>query len=171
MLGARTPRDAQCRAMSHLTHVDAAGRAAMVGVGGKVDTVRVAEAEGSIIIGSTAFQLVEANQLKKGDVLTVSQLAGVMGVKATSSLIPLCHPLLLTNISLTLTLDRESQGVRVRSRVECCGKTGVEMEALTGVSIALLTVYDMCKAVTKDMVIKDIRLLSKSGGKSDYKLD
>ena len=115
-MGDRTPRVAQRRGMCHLTHVDGSGRAAMVGVGGKEDTVRVAEAEGIIIIGSTAFQLVEANQLKKGDVLTVSQLAGVMGVKATSSLIPLCHPLLLTNISLTLTLDREVQGVRVRSR-------------------------------------------------------
>jgi len=140
----------------------------MVGVGAKRDSIRTAEAEGRIIIGRTATTLVAQNGMKKGDVLTVAQLAGVMGAKATSSLIPLCHPLLITNITVDLTLDVEQAAVVVRSRVECTGKTGVEMEALTGASIALLTVYDMCKAVSKDMVITDVHLVTKTGGKTEY---
>jgi len=140
----------------------------MVGVAAKRDSIRTAEAEGRIIIGRTATTLVAQNGMKKGDVLTVAQLAGVMGAKATSSLIPLCHPLLITNITVDLTLDVEQAAVVVRSRVECTGKTGVEMEALTGASIALLTVYDMCKAVSKDMVITDVHLVTKTGGKTEY---
>jgi len=140
----------------------------MVGVAAKRDTIRTAEAEGRIIIGRTATTLVAQNGMKKGDVLTVAQLAGVMGAKATSSLIPLCHPILITNITVNLTLDVEQAAVVVRSRVECTGKTGVEMEALTGASIALLTVYDMCKAVSKDMVITDVHLVTKTGGKTEY---
>jgi len=151
-----------------LTHVDSEGKASMVNVGGKDDTVRRAVAEGSIFIGEEAFKMVEENKIKKGDVLTVSQIAGIMGAKATSSLIPLCHPLLLNNISLDLTMDEDNLAVKVRASVECRGKTGVEMEALTAVTVSLLTVYDMCKAVTKDMVIKDVRLVTKTGGKSDY---
>jgi len=140
----------------------------MVGVAAKRDTIRTAEAEGRIIIGRTATTLVAQNGMKKGDVLTVAQLAGVMGAKATSSLIPLCHPILITNITVNLSLDVEQAAVVVRSRVECTGKTGVEMEALTGASIALLTVYDMCKAVSKDMVITDVHLVAKTGGKTEY---
>jgi len=152
-----------------LSHVDAEGKASMVGVGEKRDTLRAAEAEGRIMIGAKAAKLVAENGIKKGDVLSVSQLAGVMGAKATSSLIPLCHPLLITNISVNLILDVEQAAVVVRTRVECTGKTGVEMEALMGASIALLTVYDMCKAVSKDMVIADVHLVTKTGGKTEYK--
>jgi len=151
-----------------LSHVDCEGKASMVGVAAKRDTIRTAEAEGRIIIGRTATTLVAQNGMKKGDVLTVAQLAGVMGAKATSSLIPLCHPILITNITVNLSLDVEQAAVVVRSRVECTGKTGVEMEALTGASIALLTVYDMCKAVSKDMVITDVHLVAKTGGKTEY---
>jgi len=152
-----------------LSHVDGEGKASMVGVAAKRDTFRAAEAEGRIKIGATAAKLVAENGMKKGDVLSVSQLAGVMGAKATSSLIPLCHPLLITNIAVKLTLDVEHAAVVVRTRVECTGKTGVEMEALMGASIALLTVYDMCKAVSKDMVITDVHLVTKTGGKTEYK--
>ena len=153
---------------TNLTHVDGEGRAEMVDVGEKAVSRRTAVAEGKIVLGETAWRLVEENKIKKGDVLTVSQLAGLMAVKQTSSLIPLCHPLNVDNITITLTLHPSDYSVQVRAEVSCTDKTGVEMEALTGVSVALLTVYDMCKAVTKDMTISDIRLLSKTGGKSDY---
>lgn len=156
----------------HLTHVDESGNAAMVNVNNKADTIRNAKAQGKILLGKKAFDLVQKNQMKKGDVLTVSQLAGIMGAKQTSNLIPLCHPLLLNKIDVNLTLDHTpgSYSILVNAEVECCGKTGVEMEALTAVSVALLTVYDMCKAVTKDMQIQDVRLVAKTGGKSDYRL-
>ena len=153
---------------TNLTHVDGEGRAEMVDVGEKAVSRRTAVAEGKIVLGETAWRLVEENKIKKGDVLTVSQLAGLMAVKQTSSLIPLCHPLNVDNITISLTLHPSDYSVQVRAVVSCTDKTGVEMEALTGVSVALLTVYDMCKAVTKDMTISDIRLLSKTGGKSDY---
>ena len=151
-----------------LSHVDLEGRARMVDVGLKSVSRRTAVAGGKIVLGETAWRLVEQNKLKKGDVITVSQLAGLMAVKQTSNLIPLCHPLNMDNIAITLTLNPSDYSVQVRAEVSCADKTGVEMEALTGVSVALLTVYDMCKAVTKDMTISDIRLLSKTGGKSDY---
>ena len=151
-----------------LTHVDSSGRASMVGVSGKVVSHRVAVASGKIILGKTAFDLVQQNSVAKGDVLTVSEVAGVMGAKHTSHLIPLCHPLQLDNIQVKLSLDPADLAVVVVTRVEVTGKTGVEMEALTSVSIALLTVYDMCKAVTKDMIISDIKLELKTGGKSDF---
>ena len=153
---------------TNLTHVDGEGRAEMVDVGEKAVSRRTAVAEGKIVLGETAWRLVEENKIKKGDVLTVSQLAGLMAVKQTSSLIPLCHPLNVDNITISLTLHPFDYSVQVRAEVSCTDKTGVEMEALTGVSVALLTVYDMCKAVTKDMTISNIRLLSKTGGKSDY---
>jgi len=135
-----------------LTHVDSEGKAQMVDVGDKSETKRLATAEGRIVIGQKAFELVTKNRIKKGDVLSVAQLAGILGAKATPSLIPLCHPLLLDKISVTLVLDAKNNSVLVRASVGCTGRTGVEMEALTAVSVALLTVYDMCKAVTQDMV-------------------
>lgn len=153
---------------SRLTHVDSEGKASMVDVGHKNDTTRSATATGKIILGEKAFKLVESNQMKKGDVLTVSQIAGVMGAKHTSNLIPLCHPLILDKIDIKLKLDKSDFSVLVEGSVQCSGKTGVEMEALTGVSVTLLTVYDMCKAVTKDMLIGEIKLVKKTGGKSDY---
>ena len=151
-----------------LSHVDPEGRAKMVDVGQKSVTRRTAVARGSITIGETAFRLVQDNNIKKGDVLTVSQLAGVMAAKHTANLIPLCHPLNLDKIDVKLILDPADWSVLVTAEVSCADKPGVEMEALTGASVALLTVYDMCKAVTKDMTISNIRLLSKTGGKSDY---
>jgi len=154
---------------SRLTHVDSDGKASMVNVGHKNDTVRTAIASGKIILGEEAFTLVESNQMKKGDVLTVSQIAGVMGAKHTSNLIPLCHPLILDKVDIKLKLNKSDFSVLVEGSVQCSGKTGVEMEALTGVSVTLLTVYDMCKAVTKDMVIGEIKLLKKTGGKSEYR--
>jgi len=152
----------------NLTHVDSEGKAAMVDVGHKIDTTRTAVATGKIVVGEVAFKLIENNQMKKGDVLTVAQIAGVMGTKQTSNLIPLCHPLILNNIDIRLRLNESDFSVIVEGSVTCHGKTGVEMEALTGVSVALLTVYDMCKAVTKDMVIGEVKLIKKTGGKSDY---
>ena len=140
----------------------------MVGVGSKAATRRTAAATGRICLGPAAFALVQANKVKKGDVLSVAQVAGVLGAKLTPALIPLCHPLPLDHISLGLELDAASHSVLVEARVEVTARTGVEMEALTAASVALLTVYDMCKAVTKDMVITDIRLQLKTGGKSDY---
>ena len=151
-----------------LTHVDGAGRANMVGVGHKKQTRRNARASGAILLGPEAFSRVAENSLKKGDVLTVAQIAGVLGAKQTPALIPLCHPLQLDNIEVDLSLDHELLAVKVEAEVEVTGKTGVEMEALTAVSVALLTVYDMAKAVSKDMVITDIKLQFKTGGKSDY---
>ena len=149
-----------------LTHVDAQGRAKMVDVGAKSVTRRTAVAQGSIVIGETAFRLVQDNNIKKGDVLTVSQLAGVMAAKHTANLIPLCHPLNLDKIDVKLILDSADWSVLVTAEVSCADKTGVEMEALTAVSVTLLTVYDMCKAVNKEMTINNIRLLAKTGGKS-----
>ena len=140
----------------------------MVGVGNKSDTRRVALASGKIILGEAAFKLVQENNIKKGDVLSVAQIAGIMGAKQTSSLIPLCHPLNLDNVEVKLSMEDTDLSIKVEAMVEVTGKTGVEMEALTSVSVTLLTVYDMCKAVTKDMVITDIKLRLKTGGKSDY---
>merc|ERR1719414_950884 len=140
----------------------------MVNVGHKKETTRTAVATGNIFLGEEVFKLVESNQMKKGDVLTVSQLAGVMGAKQTSNLIPLCHPLQLDNIEVRLELDPTDLAIKVEAKVEVTGKTGVEMEALTSVSVSLLTIYDMCKAVTKNMIITDIKLIIKTGGKSEY---
>merc|ERR1719300_444419 len=152
----------------NLTHVDSEGHARMVGVGNKSATRRVALASGKIILGEAAFKLVQENNIKKGDVLSVAQIAGIMGAKQTSSLIPLCHPLNLDNVEVKLSMEDTDLSIKVEAMVEVTGKTGVEMEALTSVSVTMLTVYDMCKAVTKDMVITDIKLRLKTGGKSDY---
>jgi cyclic pyranopterin phosphate synthase len=145
--------------MKHLTHTDRTGRAVMVDVGDKDIQIRIARAAGHIILAKDTINLVRENLLKKGDVLAVAQLAGISAAKQTSGLIPLCHNIVLDNVKVTAAID--TSGVRVESEVRCTGKTGVEMEALTAVSVALLTVYDMCKAVDKKMVIDNIALTEK----------
>ena len=152
--------------MGHLSHFDAGGRAHMVDVGDKDETTRIAVAEGSIRMKPETFALVKRGDAKKGDVIGVARLAAIMAAKKTSDLIPLCHPIALTHVSAEFTLDEAQSRVVCRSRVQCNGKTGVEMEALTAVQIALLTIYDMCKAVDRGMVIESVRLLEKHGGKS-----
>jgi cyclic pyranopterin phosphate synthase len=147
-----------------LTHLDEHGNARMVDVGGKADTQRVAVAAGEIRMRPETLALIRAGQIKKGDVLTVAQLAGVMAAKRTSELIPLCHPLPLTHIEVRLRDDLP--GIAITATVRTTGKTGVEMEALTAVSVTALTVYDMAKAAEKTMVIGGIRLLEKHGGAS-----
>ena len=150
--------------MSKLTHIDGEGAAHMVDVGDKADTVREAQAEGRIGMALETLEAIKANAMKKGDVLATARIAGIMAAKKTSDLIPLCHPLALSKVAVDFEfLD---DGIKVRSMARLTGKTGVEMEALTACSVALLTIYDMSKAMQKDMVISDIRLLSKSGGKS-----
>jgi cyclic pyranopterin phosphate synthase len=149
-----------------LSHLDEQGRARMVDVAGKPDTLRTAIAEGEVHMRLETFEKVKAGNLKKGDVLAVAQLAGVMAAKRTAELIPLCHPLPLTSIQVELSLDENLPGVRISAEVRTVGKTGVEMEALTAVSVAALTVYDMVKAVEKTMQIQNIRLVEKHGGLS-----
>ena len=150
--------------MSDFTHFNQQGRAKMVDVGEKPHARRVAVAAGRVLVNESTFALIKTGGMKKGDVLTVAQIAGVMGAKRTPDLIPMCHPILMDGIDLQLTLDENRLSVEIRATVSCDGRTGVEMEALTAVSAAALTVYDMCKAVQKDMVITDIRLVSKTGG-------
>jgi cyclic pyranopterin phosphate synthase len=151
---------------SRLTHLDKSGNARMVDVGGKPDTERVAIAKGEVLMKMETLELVRAGAIKKGDVLTVAQIAGIAAAKRTSDLIPLCHPLPLTHVDVTLALDDSLPGVTVTATVKTTGKTGVEMEALTAVSVAALTVYDMAKAAEKTMKIQNIRLVEKHGGKS-----
>ena len=148
------------------THFDAAGNARMVDVSAKADTVRVAVAEGRIAMSPECFDKVMAGQMAKGDVLGVARIAGIMGAKRTDELIPLCHKLNLTGLNVDFEMEAASHSILARCTVKTTGKTGVEMEALTGVQVALLTIYDMCKAVDKGMVMSDIHLVSKSGGKS-----
>lgn len=150
--------------MSGLTHLDEAGAARMVDVGGKTETSREAVAEGRITMSAEAAQAIAAGAVAKGDVLAVARVAGIMAAKRTSELIPLCHPLPLTKV--TLDLKVEADGVSATATVATAGRTGVEMEALTAVSTALLTIYDMAKALDKRMVIGGVRLLTKRGGKS-----
>ncbi len=146
------------------THFNEQGRAKMVDVGEKPVTTRTAVAAARVLVNRDTFERIRTGGMKKGDVLTVAQVAGVMGAKRTPDLIPMCHPILIDGIDLKLRLDQERCSVEIEATVSCDGRTGVEMEALTAVSTAALTVYDMCKAVQKDMVISDIRLLRKSGG-------
>jgi cyclic pyranopterin phosphate synthase len=145
--------------MSKLTHTDEQGRARMVDVGAKPDQERSATAKGYIALAPETVGLIRDNQMKKGDVLTVAEIAGIQGAKRTSELIPLCHPLQVTKVEVNARLL--ANGVEVAATARCVGKTGIEMEALTAVGVALLTVYDMCKAVDKQMVIGDIRLIEK----------
>ena len=147
-----------------LTHFNEAGRARMVDVSEKAATDRAATATGFITMRPETLALVQRGGMKKGDVLTVAQIAGVMGAKRTPELIPMCHPIMMTGIDLALSLDEARCAVDIRATVSCDGRTGVEMEALTAASTAALTVYDMCKAVQKDMVITDVRLIEKTGG-------
>nr|WP_132249960.1 cyclic pyranopterin monophosphate synthase MoaC [Natranaerovirga pectinivora] len=149
------------------THFNKEGRARMVDVSGKEDTTRVAIAQGIIQMKPSTIQRIKDGYIKKGDVLSVAQIGGVMGAKQTGQLIPMCHPLFLSGVDLSFELKEEE--IIIEGKVKTVGKTGVEMEALTGVSITALTIYDMCKSVDKDMVIKEVKLISKTGGKSgDY---
>lgn len=150
--------------MEDFTHFNEQGRAKMVDVGEKPISERTAVAAGSVLVNEKTFALIRSGGMKKGDVLTTAQIAGIMGAKRTSEVIPMCHPVAVNGINLTLSLNKERYAVEITAEVSCDGRTGVEMEALTAVSIAALTVYDMCKAVQKDMVITDIRLLRKTGG-------
>lgn len=152
--------------MPELTHFDAAGNAVMVDVSDKPETARVAVAEGHISMSPETFDMITKGHAKKGDVLGVAQLAGIMGAKKTPELIPLCHPLPLSKVAVELQADPSLPGVHIRATVKTTGRTGVEMEALTAVSTAALTVYDMVKAVDKDMQIGGIRVILKDGGKS-----
>ena len=152
--------------MSKLTHLDDKGHARMVDVGEKKATKRQATASGQIFMTSETLQLIVAGDNKKGDALSVARIAGIMAAKQASTLIPLCHPLMLTKVAVELKIDQEGSSVSCLATVQTKGQTGVEMEALTAVNVALLTVYDMCKANDKGMVISDIKLLTKSGGKS-----
>ena len=150
--------------MPDFTHFDDAGNARMVDVGQKPPTRRTAAAAARVLVNEATFALIRDGGVKKGDVLSVAQLAGVMGAKRTPDLIPLCHPLALDSIDVALTLDETRLSVEITATVSCTGRTGVEMEALTAAATAALTVYDMCKAVQRDMVITDVRLVEKTGG-------
>lgn len=153
---------------SKLTHIGASGEAHMVDVGDKVETTRVAVAEGFVRMKPETLALIREGNAKKGDVIGTARLAGIMAAKQTASLIPLCHPLMLTKVAVDITEDEALPGLRVQATVKLTGKTGVEMEALTAVSIACLTIYDMAKAADKGMEIGSIRLLEKTGGKSGH---
>jgi len=152
--------------MAEFTHLDKDGNARMVDVSGKLPTERIAVAKGRVLMGKQTYDLIAGGDVKKGDVLSVAQLAGIMGAKKTPDLIPLCHPLMLSSVKVELSLDSHENAVEITATCKLSGQTGVEMEALTAVSVAALTVYDMCKAVDKGMRLTDIRLVHKSGGKS-----
>ena len=152
--------------MKELTHLDAEGRARMVNVGNKPDTTRFARTEGSIRMTAATLDVIVRGALKKGDVLAAARIAGIMAAKRTSELIPLCHPLILNDIGVEIEADPALPGLRVLAWAEGSGKTGVEMEALTATTVALLTIYDMAKSVERDMEISRVRLIEKRGGKS-----
>jgi cyclic pyranopterin monophosphate synthase len=152
--------------MSGFTHFDVEGRAVMVDVSDKAETEREATARGSVFMQPETLALIVAGGVKKGDVLSVARLAGIMGAKRTPDLIPLCHPLALTSVKVDLTCDPDRNAVDITATCKLKGRTGVEMEALTAVSVAALTVYDMCKAVDRSMTIGELRLTHKAGGKS-----
>ena len=158
--------------MNDFTHIDAEGNARMVDVGAKQATERSATAKGTVLMAAETLQKIADRGFKKGDVLSIAQLAGIMGAKRTPDLIPLCHPLMLTSVKVSLTPDPARNAVDIEATCKLSGQTGVEMEALTAVSVAALTVYDMCKAVDKAMHITDVRLVHKAGGKSgEFKAD
>lgn len=152
--------------MNKLTHLDEQGRVQMVDLSDKPDTARIAVAKGEVHMKKETLDLIRAGQIKKGDVLTIAQIAGISASKRTSELIPLCHPLPLTKVDVQLELDDSLPGVIITATTKVTGKTGVEMEALTAVSVAALTIYDMAKAAEKTMKIQNIRLVEKHGGKS-----
>jgi len=158
--------------VTKLTHFDETGRAAMVDVSGKTATTRVAVASGQVCVSHETLALAKSGDTKKGDVFSVAELAGIMGAKQTSALIPLCHPLPLSKVNVRISVNDDLPGFDVTAEAKTSGQTGVEMEALTAVSVACLTLYDMLKAADKAMVIGDIKLLTKTGGKSgDWKRD
>jgi cyclic pyranopterin phosphate synthase len=151
-----------------LSHFDAAGQAHMVDVGAKPETARIARARGRIRMAPATFDLIKSGSAKKGDVLGIARIAAIQASKRTSDLIPLCHPLALTRVAAEFALDAKDHSVTIEVTAETVGRTGVEMEALTAASVGLLTIYDMCKAADRGMVIEEIRLLEKSGGKSGH---
>ena len=151
-----------------LTHFNQEGQAHMVDVGEKIETHRIAKAAGRIEMSATTFELIASGSAKKGDVLGIARIAAIQGSKRTSELIPLCHPLYLTRVEVEFDLDKKSNAVECTVIAETFGRTGVEMEALTAVNVALLTIYDMCKAVDRGMVMTHIRLLEKQGGRSGH---
>ena len=156
--------------MTKLTHFDDQGRAWMVDVGDKEKTTRKAVARGRVCLNPATYVLAVSGQLKKGDVLGVAQVAGIMAAKRTPDLIPMCHPIAITGVSIHFDLDAENSAIGIEATVTCNGETGVEMEALTAVSATALTIYDMCKSAQKDILIENIYLTAKSGGKSgDYR--
>jgi len=152
--------------VGELTHFDASGRARMVDVSGKPDTARQAIAKGEVVMQPETLAMIREGRMAKGDVLAVAQVAGIMGAKKTGDIIPMCHPLPLTGVSLSFDLDEQQSRVLITATAKTIGKTGVEMEALTAVAVAALTIYDMCKAVDRGMRLGNIRLVHKSGGKS-----
>ncbi|MQM01799.1 hypothetical protein Taro_034555 [Colocasia esculenta] len=160
------PSPASVESEPGLTHVSSSGEARMVDVSAKKESKRVARASCKVLLGQKVFQLVAANQMAKGDVLNVAKIAGITGAKQTSNLIPLCHNIALTHVNVDLNLNKDDFSVDIDGEAATTGKTGVEMEAMTAVTVAGLTIYDMCKAASKDIQITDIRLESKSGGKS-----
>ena len=152
--------------MDRLSHIDESGRPRMVDVSAKADTQREAVTKGTVHMKAQTFDLIKKGQIAKGDVLTVAQIAGIMAAKQTPGLIPLCHPLLLSEIKVEFEMDEKEHAILITSTVKNSGKTGVEMEAMTATAVAALTIYDMCKAVDRGMRLDDIRLIRKSGGKS-----
>ena len=152
--------------MGELTHFDDTGRARMVDVTEKGETVRVATARAAVRMKPSTLELIEQGRVAKGDVLAVAQVAGIMAAKRTPDLIPMCHPLAITGVEMRLELNRDESSVEISATVRLAGRTGVEMEALTAVAVAALTVYDMCKSVDREMIIDQIRLMHKAGGKS-----
>ena len=150
------------------THLDADGKSRMVDVSGKASTERVARAQARVFMSAETLSMIDDGSHKKGDVLSVARIAGIQAAKQCSHLIPLCHPLMLTSVTVDLALDAESSCVTIEATCRLSGQTGVEMEALTAASVSALTVYDMCKAVDKEMVINDVTLLEKSGGRSGH---
>lgn len=162
----KKPAEDAISANQGLTHFDAGGQAHMVDVGGKAETHRIAVASGAIRMRPETLAIIQSGSAKKGDVLGVARIAAIMGAKRTSDLIPLCHPLALTRVTVEFEVDAVTSSVTCTAQVETNGKTGVEMEALTAVQVGLLTIYDMCKAVDRGMIMNDIKVLKKHGGKS-----
>ncbi len=163
-----TPKPPAPSDSSPLTHFDAQGQAHMVDVAAKAHTHRVAVAEGRITMEPATLALIQSGNAKKGDVLGIARIAGIQGAKKTSELIPLCHPIALTRVAVEFEVEASSSSVLCRATAECTGQTGVEMEALTATSVALLTIYDMCKAVDRGMTVSGVRLVEKRGGKSGH---
>ena len=154
--------------MGELTHFNESGRSRMVDVSAKDETERTAKATAKVITNAHTYELIREGKMKKGDVLAVAQVAGIMGAKRTPDIIPMCHPIMLTGVDIDYEMDDEECSITVISTAKCCGQTGVEMEALTAASVAALTIYDMCKAVQRDIRIENVHLVEKSGGKSGH---